>query len=157
MHSITCRGCIRATRQPLPGGWSTAHRAAGMQRAAHNPGPHHRQHHTLPVAQPHKEQRHAVWINLKDMRSLFSCSDSRAIPNSPSQLKWKTGLPWANRRGSLNFPLSFPGEKARSWGALGEARPGQSSLSAGALRYRACPRHAGFPRGEHRGSRHRFL
>ena len=24
-----------------------------------------------------------------------------------------------------------------SWGALGEARPGQSSLSAGALRYRA--------------------
>ena len=32
---------------------------------------------------------------------------------------------------------SFPGEKARSWGALGEARPGQSSLSAAALRYRA--------------------
>ena len=30
-----------------------------------------------------------------------------------------------------------PGENARSWGALGEARPGQSSLSAGALRYRA--------------------
>ena len=27
---------------------------------------------------------------------------------------------------------SFPGENARSWGALGEARPGQSSLSAGA-------------------------
>ena len=24
---------------------------------------------------------------------------------------------------------SFPGENARSWGALGEARPGQSSLS----------------------------
>ena len=32
---------------------------------------------------------------------------------------------------------SFPGENARSWGALGEACPGQSSLSAGALRYRA--------------------
>ena len=31
---------------------------------------------------------------------------------------------------------SCPGENARSWGALGEARPGQSSLSAGALRYR---------------------
>ena len=29
---------------------------------------------------------------------------------------------------------SFPGEKARSWEALGEARPGQSSISAGALR-----------------------
>ena len=28
---------------------------------------------------------------------------------------------------------SFPGENARSWEALGEARPGQSSLSAGAL------------------------
>ena len=24
----------------------------------------------------------------------FSCSDSRAIPNSPSKLEWKTGLPW---------------------------------------------------------------
>ena len=34
---------------------------------------------------------------------------------------------------------SFPGENARSWEALGD------------------PRHAGFPRGEHRGSRHRFL
>ena len=32
---------------------------------------------------------------------------------------------------------SFPGENARSWEALGEARPGQSSLSAGALPYRA--------------------
>ena len=30
---------------------------------------------------------------------------------------------------------SFPGENARSWEALGEARPGQSSLSAGALTY----------------------
>ena len=34
-------------------------------------------------------------------------------------------------------PLKDPGENARSWEALGEARPGQSSLSAGALRYRA--------------------
>ena len=32
---------------------------------------------------------------------------------------------------------SCPGENARSWEALGEARPGQSSLSAEALRYRA--------------------
>ena len=32
---------------------------------------------------------------------------------------------------------SFPGENARSWEELGEARPGQSSLSAGAVRYRA--------------------
>ena len=40
---------------------------------------------------------------------------------------------------------SFPGEKARSWGALGEARPGQSSLSAGALRYRAPERPQGSP------------
>ena len=31
---------------------------------------------------------------------------------------------------------SFPGENARSWEALGEARPGQSSLSAGAVRLR---------------------
>ena len=27
--------------------------------------------------------------------------------------------------------VGYPGENARSWGALGEARPGQSSLSAG--------------------------
>ena len=42
---------------------------------------------------------------------------------------WETWLPPA--------ACSFPGENARSWEALGEARPGQSSLSAGALRYRA--------------------
>ena len=30
-----------------------------------------------------------------------------------------------------------PGENARSWEALGEARPGQSRLSAGAVRYLA--------------------
>ena len=34
-------------------------------------------------------------------------------------------------------PQKFTGENARSWEALGEVRPGQSSLSAGALRYRA--------------------
>ena len=36
----------------------------------------------------------------------------------------------------LNSIYMHPGEKARSWEALGKARPGQSSLSAGALRYR---------------------
>ena len=46
-------------------------------------------------------------------------------------------------------------ENARSWEALGEARPGQSSLSAGALRYRAWALahqallSIGFPRQEH--------
>ena len=38
---------------------------------------------------------------------------------------------------ALTAACSCPGENARSWEALGEARPGQSSLSAGALRYRA--------------------
>ena len=38
---------------------------------------------------------------------------------------------------SMGFGAGRPGENARSWEALGEARPGQSSLSAGALRYRA--------------------
>ena len=37
-------------------------------------------------------------------------------------------------RPRLPSDCSFPGENARSWGALGDARPGQSSLSAGALR-----------------------
>ena len=44
---------------------------------------------------------------------------------------------------------SFPGENARSWEALGEARPGQSSLSAGALRYRAWAARAGSPGPTH--------
>ena len=30
------------------------------------------------------------------------CSHSRAIPSFPSQLEWKIGLPWANKRGMLN-------------------------------------------------------
>ena len=60
---------------------------------------------------------------------------------------------------------SFPGENARSWGALGEARPGQE-VPCSALKgdtvldtldaTAKVPRHAGFPRGEHRGSRHRL-
>ena len=37
------------------------------------------------------------------------------------------------------YSCSFPGENARSWEALGEARPGQSSLSAGALRWGGGP------------------
>ena len=35
------------------------------------------------------------------------------------------------------WPGQFPGVNARSWAGLGEARPAQSSLSAGALCYRA--------------------
>ena len=38
----------------------------------------------------------------------------------------------------MRIGQEHPGEVARSWEALGEARPGQSSLSAGALRYRLC-------------------
>ena len=42
---------------------------------------------------------------------------------------------WPGARHVSHTPAawSFPGENARSWEALGEARPGQSSLSAGAL------------------------
>ena len=56
-------------------------------------------------------------------------------------LVWET--PWTEKPGGLQsmgwqrVRHAFPGENARSWEALGEARPGQSSLSAGALRYRA--------------------
>ena len=58
-----------------------------------------------------------------------------------SVLAWRipgTGKPGGLLSMRLHTPAacSFPGENARSWGALGEARPGQSSLSAGALRYR---------------------
>ena len=40
-------------------------------------------------------------------------------------------------KGHCHPRASSAGENARSWEALGEARPGQSSLSAGSLRYRA--------------------
>ena len=44
------------------------------------------------------------------------------------------GAWWARAHGVTPAACFFPGENARSWEALGEARPGQSSLSAGALR-----------------------
>ena len=47
------------------------------------------------------------------------------------------GQPLEAPRGGAPAACSFPGENARSWEALGEARPGQSSLSAGALLSRA--------------------
>ena len=50
-------------------------------------------------------------------------------------------------------------KNARSWGALGEARPGQSSLSAGALRYRAWAQSwssAALPRGQRSASWRRW-
>ena len=37
----------------------------------------------------------------------LQCSDSRAMPSSPSQLEWKIGLPWANTRGVLNSPIKL--------------------------------------------------
>ena len=40
------------------------------------------------------------------------CSDSRATPSSPSQVKWKVGLPCANTRGS------------QQWQRRGNADPG---------------------------------
>ena len=46
-------------------------------------------------------------------------------------------LVWAGKHQLGNAACSFPGAKARSWAGRGEARPGQSSLSAGALCYRA--------------------
>ena len=112
------------------------------------------------------------------MRSLFSCSDSRAIPNSPSQLKWKTGLPWANRRGSLNFPLQLKNpattrEKPRL--SLFIARCGHCRYSVSKEVLRSIlkcdsdtvfgtfdatpkvPQHTGLTGGEHRGSRHHLI
>ena len=56
------------------------------------------------------------------------------------QSRWSACCPSNVPSSSLFLNIcicSFLGEKARSWEALGEARPGQSSLSAGALRYRA--------------------
>ena len=55
-------------------------------------------------------------------------------PRFPGPLLRRTRGPDPSSKATL---WAFPGENARSWEALGEARPGQSSLSAGALRYRA--------------------
>ena len=51
----------------------------------------------------------------------------------------RAGLRPARRQSRLphSRSLLLRGENARSWEALGEALQGQSSLSAGALRYRA--------------------
>ena len=70
-------------------------------------------------------------------RMLLEHVEDRLLP-CPGYYKQCCDEHWGTR---VSFPSGFlsvyPGEKARSWGALGEARPGQSSLSAGALRYRA--------------------
>ena len=55
----------------------------------------------------------------------------------PSMGSHRVGQPGARHVSHTPAACSFPGENARSWEALGEARPGQGSLSAGALRYRA--------------------
>ena len=63
----------------------------------------------------------------------ISCAERRGILwrwRGPSGLRWV----WRNGRGpclqcrrpGFDPWVAFPGEKARSWGALGEARPGQS-------------------------------
>ena len=59
-----------------------------------------------------------------------------------SQREGQSGAEASQAPGTSPAACSFPGENARSWEALGEARPGQSSLSAGAVRYRAWA-HAG--------------
>src|SRR5574337_1082621 len=52
----------------------------------------------IPVA---PEEEH--WLLDTSLDEVYwPCSHSRAIPSFPSQLDWKTGLAWANTRGSLN-------------------------------------------------------
>ena len=66
------------------------------------------------------------------IQQLWGFPGGTVVKNLPAMREtWVQSLGWAPAA------CSFPGENARSWGALGEARPGQSSLSAGALRYRA--------------------
>ena len=68
-----------------------------------------------------EEERDWFWV------LYFKASQAAlAVKNTP-----------ANARAHTPTACSFQSENARSWEPLGEARPGQSSLSAGALRYRA--------------------
>ena len=68
-----------------------------------------------------KAVKHWVSLQSKGLSRLFSNTTVQKHQFFGAQL-------------SLPAACSFPGENARSWEALGEARPGQSSLSAGALR-----------------------
>ena len=51
---------------------------------------------------------------------------------------WWIGSPWLLQTGQSPFdspsPITRSNDFSRDWGALGDARPGQSSLSAGAVR-----------------------
>ena len=88
------------------------------------------------------------WARLSDFTFTFYFHAlEKEMATHSSVLAWRIpgmgepgGLPsmGSHRVGHSHTPAacSFPGENARSWEALGEARPGQSSLSAGALRYR---------------------
>ena len=68
---------------------------------------------------------------------------NRGLPLRRHRLHVESSEP--ERLGAGVCELKWPGENARSWGALGEARPGQSSLSAGA------PAHSVFLPGESQG------
>ena len=60
--------------------------------------------------------------------------DSILLSSRDGYLLEPTKWPKVSQASCAPAACSFPGENARSWEALGEARPGQSSLSAGALR-----------------------
>ena len=68
---------------------------------------------------------------------------AQLVKNPPTMWEtWVRSLGWEDPL-EEGAACSFPGENARSWEVLGEARPGQSSLSAGALCYRAWARRVG--------------
>ena len=62
-------------------------------------------------------------------------------PRTPLSSRVATRVSWSPLSVTLEttasltaLACSFPGENARSWGALGEARPGQSSLALSRVR-----------------------
>ena len=72
------------------------------------------------------------WLGRWAVRCHSGSGELRGLPKG---LRLSEAEDWLGREASRpSEDPGGPGENARSWEALGEARPGQSSLSAGALR-----------------------
>ena len=104
------------------------------------------------------------------------CSDSRAIPSSPSQLEWKIGPLWANTKGILNsrcnsrivpqlekqhvLPPSSQDEALSCYSVSSEVPRSvlKVEMVLGTLdATQKVPQHTSLTREEHRGSRHHFI
>ena len=95
-HSVDVQVCIQGQDRPVE------HRQGGPWAGGEGSLPRVRLecNSEIPVA-PGEDH----WLLDTSLDEVYwPCSHSRAVPSFPSKLEWKTGLAWANTRGSLNSP-----------------------------------------------------